>query len=318
MKILNFFKKIWYWKLSVYHKLLPRLRPRLTVRWITSVIIWLIIIVYLVFGILTSVWVYSSKSESGLVKTTVNFYPLPVATVNGSMVWAKDYYQQLNYIRQFSVKTKQAVPDEKALRGQIIDQLVENKLLEMQAVHYRVSVSSKDVNDAYQKIVDQSGGVSEVKKVLNELYGMSEKDFKVLVRQQVLKEKIQNEVIAQVQVSHILIKDETRANEVATKAKAGEDFAALAKQYTEDSKSKDAGGELGWLAKGQLVVNDTSIPEFDNAAFSAGKGDIVGPVKTSIGFEIIKVEDKKGKVDESFDAWFTGIKNKAKIFRLVK
>lgn len=318
MIIINWFKAFSRWVKNGFLALLPRLKPRPTFNWIFSFVIWLIVVFYVGFGIFAGVEVYRVKSESQMVKTAVKFYPLPAATVNSGIIWVKDYYQQLNYIRQFSAKTKQPFPDEATLRGQIIDQLVENKLLEMQAVRYHVQVTNKDVNDAYQKIVDQSGGATEVKKVLTELYGMTEKDFKELVRQQVVKEKIQNEVITQVQVAHILIKDEARTNEVAARAKKGEDFAALAKQYTEDSKSKDAGGELGWLAKGQLVVNDTSIPEFDAAAFDAKKGDIVGPVKTSIGYEIIKVEDKKGQISENFNTWLAGLKKQAKIYRFIQ
>ena len=318
MIIIEWFKKFGYWIKDSFLELPMRLKPRFTFSWIFSVVLWLIVLLYIGFGIFTGFEVYQEKSESNFTKTAVKFYPLPAATVNGGVIWAKSYYQQLNYIRQFSSKTKQAFPDETSLRKQIIDQLVEGKILEMQAVRYHVRVTNKDVNDAYQKIVDQSGGVTEVKKVLTELYGMSEGDFKVLVRQQVVREKIQNEVIAQVKVSHILIKDEGRANDVAARAKKGEDFAALAKEFTEDSKSKDAGGELGWLAKGQLVVSDTNIPEFDKAAFDAKKGDIVGPVKTSIGFEIIKVEDKKGQVSENFDSWLAGLKKQAKIWQFIK
>lgn len=298
--------------------LIPRLRPRLKFGWILTAVLWVLILGYIVFGVFMSVWVYKDKSESKMVKTAINYYPLPAVTINGQFIWAKDYYQQLNFIRQFSEKTKQPFSDETALRKQITDQLIENKILEIQAIRYHVTVSNKDVNDAYQKIVDQSGGESEVKKVLNELYGMSEGDFKELVRQQVLKEKIQDQIIVQVKVSHILIKDETAANTVADKAKKSEDFTALAKQYSEDSQSKDKGGELGWLSKGQLVVNNTSIPEFDTAAFSAKKGDIIGPVKTSIGFEIIKIEDKKGSVDQSYDTWLASLKSKAKILHLIK
>ena len=318
MIILEWFKKFGRWVKNGFLALLPRIKPRPTFRWIFSAILWLIILFYIGFGIFTGFEVYKKKSESNLTKVAVKIYPLPAATVNGGVVWTKSYYQQLNYIRQFSSKTKQAFPDEQSLRKQIIDQLVEGKILEMQAVRYHVRVTNKDVNDAYQKIVEQSGGATEVKKVLTELYGMSEDDFKVLVRQQVVREKIQNEVIAQVKVAHILIKDEGRAKEIADKAKKGDDFAALAKEFTEDSKSKDAGGELGWLAKGQLVVSDTNIPEFDKAAFDAKKGDIVGPIKTSVGFEIIKVEDKKGQISENFNSWLAGLKKQAKIWQFIK
>jgi len=315
---MNILRKIGQFFTNIYIGLKDRLRLRKTFRWIFISVLWLIIIIYLGFGIFFAIKVYKSHSENKATEFSVKIYPFPAAIINNGVVWAKDYYQQLAYIRQFSAKTKQPVPDAAALRQQIIDQLIENKILEMQALRYNITVSNKDVNDAYQKIVTQSGGTSEVNKVLSELYGMSEKDFKNLVRQQVLKEKIQNDLIVQVKVAHILIKDEARANEIATRAKNGEDFAALAKQYSEDTKSRDAGGELGWLARGQLVVDNNSIPEFDDAAFKAKVGDIVGPVKTNIGFEIIKVEDRKGKIDENFNTWLAGLEKNTKTWRLVK
>jgi len=318
MKIMAILQKIGWWFKGVFSNLLYRIRPRLTFRWIFSFVVWLLVIAYIGFGVYFGFKIYKYKSEDKATKFAVKIYPLPAATVNSSVIWAKDYYQQLNYIRQFSSKTKQSFPDEKTIRQQITEQLIENKLLENQARKYRIKVTSKDVDDAYKKIVDQSGGTSEVKKVLNELYGMTEKDFKVLVKQQVLKEKIQNEVIAQVKVAHILIKDEGRAKEIADRVKKGENFGDLAKQFSEDTKSRDAGGELGWLAKGQLVIDNNTIPEFDNAAFAAKKGEIVGPVKTNIGFEIILVEDKKGQVEESFNDWLNNLKKQAKIWRFIQ
>ena len=315
---MNILRKIGQFFINIYIGLKDRLRPRKTFRWIFISVLWLIVIIYLGFGIFFAIKVYKSHSENKTTELSVKIYPFPVAIVNNGVVWAKDYYQQLAYIRQFSSKTKQPVPDATTLRKQIIDQLIENKILEMQALRYNITVSNKDVNDAYEKIVTQSGGTSEVNKVLSELYGMSEKDFKNLVRQQVLKEKIQNDLIVQVKVAHILIKDEARANEIATRAKAGEDFASLAKQFSEDTKSRDAGGELGWLARGQLVVDNNAIPEFDEAAFKAKAGEIVGPVKTSIGFEIIKVEDRKGKIDENFNLWLSELEKNTKTWRLIK
>lgn len=311
-------RKIGGWFKAVFANLLQRMKPRKSFRWVFSAVVWLIIIVYVGVGVYAGIKVYHNKSEDRFTKVAVKIYPFPVAVINGSVVWANEYYQQLNYINQFTSKTQQPIADVSALRKQIIDQLIENKLLEIQAQKYRVKVTTKDVNDAYDKIVTQSGGVSEVKKVLNEMYGMTEKEFKELVRQQVLKEKIQNEVITQVNVKHILIKDEARANEIADRAKKGDDFAALAKEFSEDTKSKDAGGELGWLAQGQLVIDNNAIPEFDNAAFGAKVGEVVGPVKTANGFEILVVTEKKGQVNENFATWIANIKSKAKIWVFIK
>ncbi len=66
----------------------------------------------------------------------------------------------------------------------------------------------------------------------------------------------------------------------------GEDFDDIAANYSNDPGSKDKGGELGWIQSGQM------IKEFEDAAFAADSGDIVGPVLTQFGYHIIRVEGK--------------------------
>lgn len=111
-------------------------------------------------------------------------------------------------------------------------------------------------------------------------------------------------VAEQVKVSHILIKtplpapgakeDEKAVTDARTKAenvlkelKAGGDFAKLAEKYSDDPGSAKSGGELGWIGRGRTV------PEFEKAAFSLGKGQTSDLVKSSYGFHIIHVEDKQ-------------------------
>ncbi len=108
----------------------------------------------------------------------------------------------------------------------------------------------------------------------------------------------------QVKVSHILIKtplpapgakeDEKAVADARTKAegvlkelKAGGDFAKLAEKYSDDPGSAKSGGDLGWIGRGRTV------PEFEKAAFSLGKGQTSDLVKSSYGFHIIHVEDKQ-------------------------
>jgi peptidyl-prolyl cis-trans isomerase D len=78
-----------------------------------------------------------------------------------------------------------------------------------------------------------------------------------------------------------------RAQDVLKQIKATGDWAGLAKKYSGDPGSKDKGGELGWLNKGQTVA------EFEKTAFSQNKGQISDPVQTSFGFHIIQTEDKE-------------------------
>jgi peptidyl-prolyl cis-trans isomerase D len=83
--------------------------------------------------------------------------------------------------------------------------------------------------------------------------------------------------------------DEARvkAQDVLKQVKATGDWAGLAKKYSGDPGSKDKGGELDWVGRGQTVA------EFDKIAFSQSKGQISDPVQSSFGFHIIQTEDKE-------------------------
>lgn len=109
-----------------------------------------------------------------------------------------------------------------------------------------------------------------------------------------------------VKVQHILIKTQGLPKEDAPKLKAkaedilkqlqhGANFAELAKQNSDDPGSKDKGGELGWIVRGQTV------PNFEKTAFSLKPGQLSGLVETEYGYHIIQVEDKQTAHTQSFD-----------------
>jgi peptidyl-prolyl cis-trans isomerase D len=86
-----------------------------------------------------------------------------------------------------------------------------------------------------------------------------------------------------------------KAAQVLADVKHGGDFANLAKQYSEDPGSKDKGGDLGWIVRGQTV------PEFEKMAFGLPVGAVSDLVKTQYGFHIIKVLGKETAHTKSFD-----------------
>ena len=76
-----------------------------------------------------------------------------------------------------------------------------------------------------------------------------------------------------------------KADDILKQLKGGASFDTLAKKYSEDSGSKNNGGLLGPIRKGQ-------VPELEQSVFSAKKGDLVGPVRSSAGYHIIHIDDK--------------------------
>jgi len=92
----------------------------------------------------------------------------------------------------------------------------------------------------------------------------------------------------------------------------------LAKTYSEDIKTRDSAGDLGWIARGNLKIDGKLVPEFEEAAFNAKVDEIFGPVKTQVDWQVGKVFEKKGKIQKSYADWLKEIKEKAKVFVLIK
>lgn len=119
-----------------------------------------------------------------------------------------------------------------------------------------------------------------------------------------------------VRARHILIKvDKSASNDDKAKArskaedilkriKAGEDFAKLASEFSEDPGSKNKGGDLGFFPKGRMV------PDFEKVAFSLKPGEVSDIVETPFGFHIIKVEEKKESIQEPLEKVRDKVKEK--------
>lgn len=87
----------------------------------------------------------------------------------------------------------------------------------------------------------------------------------------------------------------TKADQILRQLKDGADFAALAKQYSDDAGSAANGGHLGWITRG------TSDKSFEDALFAIAKvGDLAGPVKLAGGYDIIKLDGIRAPSTKSF------------------
>jgi peptidyl-prolyl cis-trans isomerase D len=89
-----------------------------------------------------------------------------------------------------------------------------------------------------------------------------------------------------------------KAREIAQKAKKGEDFAKLAREFSADG-SASRGGDLGWFGKGRMVK------PFEDAAFKARVGEVVGPIRSQFGLHIIKVTGRTNREVKIADLFLT-------------
>jgi len=119
-----------------------------------------------------------------------------------------------------------------------------------------------------------------------------------------------------VRVRHILIgvdagdseeekqKAKEKAEDILNKIKAGEDFTKLALEFSDDTTTKQKGGDLGFISRGRLVK------PFEDAAFALKPGQVSDIVETQFGYHIIKCEEKKDAGVESFDNVKDSLKQK--------
>src|SRR5215813_5880327 len=173
----------------------------------------------------------------------------------------------------------------------------------------KVAVSEKDERDYYEK--NKAKYTIPEKRKAKYVFFESLKlrsEIKVTddeLRQYYEQHKDEYTLPERVKAQHILFKTQGKTPEeiekikekargVLERAKKGEDFGALAKQYSEDSTAS-AGGDLGDFGRGQMV------PEFEKAAFSMGVGAISDLVQTQFGIHIIKVNGKQERRERPFE-----------------
>ena len=227
-----------------------------------------------------------------------------VASVNGEKISKNDLFDEM-------VK----------LNGpQALESLILQKIIELEAKEQKIIVSDEDIENELETYYDYYGG-KEIFIQNLEMSGHSFDDVKndlainikvkklleprIKVEDEELEEYFENnkDTFAQdkqAKTSHILVETEETANKIKAKLADGANFAELAAEYSIDTVTKESGGELGFISKGEMVE------EFEDAAFSLDIGEISSPVKTQYGYHIIKVEE----INEAQEANFKDSKSK--------
>ncbi len=215
------------------------------------------------------------------------------------------------------------------LRCELLDQMVAQKLLVLQAAEDSVVISDEEVDMELNQRFNYFIGLLGSEEKLEEFYGKSIVQLKTEFRQdiadQLLARRMQGMVTgdvrispaevrsffkaipqdslpffeAEVQLSHIVLIPEPnadqrdfareRAEELLERIKSGEKLSFLAGVYSDDPGSREQDGDLGCMGRGSLV------PTFEAAAFKLKNGEISDVVETEFGFHIIEMKERRGE-----------------------
>jgi peptidyl-prolyl cis-trans isomerase C len=253
--------------------------------------------------------------------------PEVLARVNGQAVTKVDFDRLIKNMEA----GRGAIPTERrdeVLRG-ALDQLITYSVLKQEAATRKFAVADADVDAQVASMQKQFPTQAEFDKALS-ARNTSVEQLKADARVDMAINKMMEAEVAgavaatdadakdfydknpdkfaqpeSVRASHILIltKDadeagkkaaRTKIDGVLKRVKAGEDFAALAKENSQDG-SASQGGDLGFFGRGRMV------PEFDQAVFALKPGEISEVVSTPFGFHIIKLTEKKEGSTVPFD-----------------
>ena len=291
------------------------------------------------------------------------------AVVNGTIITQAELDSQMKIVID-RLSASGRLPDPSQLdqiRSQVLENLIARELLYQESQKKGIKISEEEVNQQLIKVKAQFPNEAEFNNALNRMNLTEASIREKLERDLALRKLIDDEITPKVTVSdseirafydnnpatfkqpervkasHILIKVDPQANAeqkaeaqkkidlVQAKLQKGEDFGALAKEYSE-GPSGPKGGDLGYFTRGQMVK------AFEEAAFAMKPGEVSGVVETRFGYHLIKVTDKtpegtmpyndvkeklgeflkQKKIQDEINVYVKKLEEKAKIERFVQ
>ena len=247
------------------------------------------------------------------------------ADVNGEKIMVADLNRIVETIKaqepSFATNTPAAQKALIEVRQQVLDDLITTRVLAQEARKRGIAAKVEDVNKSIAQIRSSFKTEAEFKAALAE-DGKTPDDLRKIIAEELAIRELSTQLTRDVTVSgediaqyyranptkftipegikahHILLainagapqsekeRVRKRAQELIRQLQNGANFDTLAKTNSDDPGSKDTGGNLGAFTRGQMVK------PFEDAAFAAQPGKVVGPVETEFGFHIIRVDEK--------------------------
>ncbi|WP_392563083.1 peptidylprolyl isomerase SurA [Orbus sturtevantii] len=253
-----------------------------------------------------------------------------VAVVNNNVILTSDVNEMLQSIK--STTDPKNLPDDATLRHQIIEQLINDSLILQQSNKAQIAVSDDEITETINNIAKQNGmTLDELRGYLTKM-GVSYSSYRDKMRKDMVIDRIRMSQVSQrinisdrevealantiakqpmnnreINVSHILISipenptkqqlenTTAKAKEVINRLQNGESFAKLAATYSNDDKALK-GGSMGWQKLNELPTI------FEERLIRAQKGEIIGPLRSGVGYHIIRVDGTRAEAAKPITA----------------
>jgi len=244
-----------------------------------------VVLAIVLFLVGTVLALYKFQSTSGFMHGVTQVVPFPAAKAGSSWVSYDSYLFELRRTMHYYTTQQGAdfkhkdQPLLKRLKQQAMDQVIQDAYIKQLAKQNKVKVTDAQVNAQINMLRQQNrlgSSDREFANVLGEFWGWSPADFKRAIKQQLL---------AQAVVSKLDVQTQSRAAVALKQLQDGADFAAVATSSTDDSTTKNNGGQFA----GVIAANDTAIPPaIVSQLFKLKDGQISGVVDSGYSLEILK------------------------------
>jgi Parvulin-like peptidyl-prolyl isomerase len=246
------------------------------------------------------------------------------AVVNNGVVLESDVDGLMQSVKLNSGQAGQQLPDDVTLRHQILERLIMDQILLQMGQKMGVKISDDQLDQAIANIAQQNHMTIDQMRSRLAYDGLNYSTYRSQIRKEMIISEVrnnevrrrvsvlpqevdalasqignQNDASTELNLSHILIplpenpssdqvnEAQSQAESIVEQARGGADFGKLAISYSADQQALK-GGQMGW---GRIQ----ELPGiFAQSLATAKKGDIVGPIRSGVGFHILKVNDMRG------------------------
>ncbi|GHD93753.1 peptidylprolyl isomerase SurA [Pseudocitrobacter sp. RIT415] len=246
------------------------------------------------------------------------------AVVNNGVVLESDVNGLMQSVKLNAGQAGQQLPDDATLRHQILERLIMDQIMLQMGQKMGIKISDDQLDQAIANIAKQNNMTTDQMRSRLAYDGLNYSTYRDQIRKEMIISEVrnnevrrrvsvlpqevdalasqigdQNDASTELNLSHILIplpenpssdqvnEAQSQAESIVEQARGGADFGKLAISYSADQQALK-GGQMGW---GRIQ----ELPGiFAQALTTAKKGDIVGPIRSGVGFHILKINDMRG------------------------